>query len=184
MIFNDYWKFCVLNLSEMRNTVLFEPESWWKKIFTNYWIVLVFNFLGVGNTVFFSPKKSIERWYLVYLFELSIIFHLNSSKFVPFTPQDSIQIFIKLETKLVCIKSSQGYLCQQTWNCFCWYVNMYFTHKNIMQRAPSIWILWSWFAPTERDQSVNEKNGDLCLVIIFTFFTISMILNYTNYKYK
>ena len=43
-------------------------------IFTNYWKVLLLNFSKMGNTVFFWAKKLMERWYLLGLFELSMIF--------------------------------------------------------------------------------------------------------------
>ena len=45
-----------------------------KMIFTGDWEVLVLNFLVMGNTAFFSAEKLIERWYLLGLFELSMIF--------------------------------------------------------------------------------------------------------------
>ena len=45
-----------------------------KMIFTGYWEVLVLNFSVMGNTVFFLAKKLMERWYLLGLFELSMIF--------------------------------------------------------------------------------------------------------------
>ena len=66
--------------------VLFWTFRWWeirsflsqevdgKMIFTGYWEVLVLNFSVMGNTVFFSAKKLMERWYLLGLFELSMIF--------------------------------------------------------------------------------------------------------------
>ena len=43
-------------------------------IFTDYWKVHVLNFLEVGNTAFFWAKKLMKRWYLLGLFELSMIF--------------------------------------------------------------------------------------------------------------
>ena len=46
----------------------------WKMIFTGYWEVLVLNFSVMGNPVFFSVKKLVERWYLLGLFQVSIIF--------------------------------------------------------------------------------------------------------------
>ena len=46
----------------------------WKMIFTGYWEVLVLNFSVMGNPVFFSVKKLVERWYLLGLFEVSMIF--------------------------------------------------------------------------------------------------------------
>ena len=45
-----------------------------KIIFTDYWKVLVLNFSEVGNTVFFWVKKLMERWYLLGLLELSMIY--------------------------------------------------------------------------------------------------------------
>ena len=45
-----------------------------KMIFTEYWKVLVLSFSVMGNTVFFSAKKLMERWYLLGLFELSMLF--------------------------------------------------------------------------------------------------------------
>ena len=74
MMFPDYLKFHVLSFSEIRNMAFFEPKSWWKMICTNYWKLLVLIFSVMGNTVFFSAKKLIERWYLLGLFELSMIF--------------------------------------------------------------------------------------------------------------
>ena len=43
-------------------------------IFTDYWKVLVLNFSVMQNTVFLSAKRLMERWYLLGLFELSMIF--------------------------------------------------------------------------------------------------------------
>ena len=45
-----------------------------KIIFTGYWEVHILNFSVMGRTVFFSAKKLMERWYLLGLFELSMIF--------------------------------------------------------------------------------------------------------------
>ena len=45
-----------------------------KMIFAGYWEVIVLNFLVMVNTVFFSPKKLMKRWYLLGIFELSMIF--------------------------------------------------------------------------------------------------------------
>ena len=65
---------------------LFWTFRWWeirsflsqgadgKMIFTGYWKVLVLNFSVMRNTVFFLVKKLMERWYLLGLFELSVIF--------------------------------------------------------------------------------------------------------------
>ena len=43
-------------------------------IFTGYWEVLVLNISVIGNKVFFSAKKLMEQWYLLGLFEISVIF--------------------------------------------------------------------------------------------------------------
>ena len=43
-------------------------------MFTDYWKVLVFNISKMENTVFFWAKKLVERWYLLGVFELSMIF--------------------------------------------------------------------------------------------------------------
>ena len=43
-------------------------------IFTCYFQLVIFNFSVMGSTIFFSAKKLTERWYLLGLFELSIIF--------------------------------------------------------------------------------------------------------------
>ena len=45
-----------------------------KMIFIGYWEVLVLNFSVMRNRVFFSAKKLMERWYLLGLFELFMIF--------------------------------------------------------------------------------------------------------------
>ena len=75
MIFTDHWKVIVLIFSGMGNTAFFLSQKVdGKMIFTDYWKVLVLNFLVMGNTVFFSVKKLMERWYLLGLFELSMIF--------------------------------------------------------------------------------------------------------------
>ena len=44
-----------------------------KMIFTGYWEVLILNFSVMKNTVFLSVKKLMERWYLLGLFEFSMI---------------------------------------------------------------------------------------------------------------
>ena len=45
-----------------------------RMISTDYWKVHVSNFLVIKNIVFFSAKKLMGRWYLLGLFELSMIF--------------------------------------------------------------------------------------------------------------
>ena len=44
-------------------------------MFSDYWKVLVLNVSVMGNTVFFTAKKLVERWYLLGLFDLSMILH-------------------------------------------------------------------------------------------------------------
>ena len=74
MIFTDYGKVLVLIFSEMGNTVFFEPKSWWKDDI--YWLLRssCFELSGYGKYVLFSAKKLTERWYLLGLFELFMIF--------------------------------------------------------------------------------------------------------------
>ena len=74
IIFTNYWKVLVLNFSGMGNTVFFEPRSWWKVGI--YWLLRgsCFEVFRMGNTAFFPAKKVMERWYLLGLFELSMIF--------------------------------------------------------------------------------------------------------------
>ena len=74
MIFTDYWKVLVLSFLEVGNTAFLSQKVDGKMIFTDYWKVLVLNFSEMGNKVFFWAKKLMERWYLLGLFEFSIIF--------------------------------------------------------------------------------------------------------------
>ena len=52
----------------------FEARSWWKDHI--YWLMRssYFELLSDVNTIFFSAKKLMGRWYLLVLFELSMIF--------------------------------------------------------------------------------------------------------------
>ena len=45
-----------------------------KMIFTDYWKVFLLNFSEMGNRVFFWAKTLMERWYLLGLYELSMVF--------------------------------------------------------------------------------------------------------------
>ena len=77
MIFTYYWKVLVLTFLEMGNTGFFSSQKVdGKMIFIDYWKVLVLSFSVMGNTVFFSAKKLMERWHLLGLFELSMIFQV------------------------------------------------------------------------------------------------------------
>ena len=74
MIFTGYWEVLVLNFSVIGNTVFFESRSWWKDDI--YWLTRssCFELFSDVNTIFFSAKKLMGRWYLLGLFELSMIF--------------------------------------------------------------------------------------------------------------
>ena len=104
MIFNRYWKVLVLIFSGMGSNVFFEPKSWWKdyiywlqkgfsfelfragKYGTFFWVkkliewyllviekFLFSTFWWLGIQSFFA-KKLMERWYLLGLIEVSMIF--------------------------------------------------------------------------------------------------------------
>ena len=74
MIFTDYWKVLVLTFSRMGNTSFFRG----KKLMENdiYWLLRssCFELFGDGKYGLFSAKKLMERWYLLALFELPMIF--------------------------------------------------------------------------------------------------------------
>ena len=67
-------RFLVWSFRNWEIRSFFEPKSWWKDYI--YWLlkVVVLNFLVMKNTVFFWVKKLMERWYLLGLFKLSMIF--------------------------------------------------------------------------------------------------------------
>ena len=67
-------RFLVWSFRNWEIRSFFEPKSWWKDYI--YWLlkVVVLNFLVMKNTVFFWVKKLMERWYLLGLFELSMVF--------------------------------------------------------------------------------------------------------------
>ena len=79
----SWWKRWYLLITEK---FLFWTFRWWeiryflsqevdgKIIFTGYREVLVLNFSVMGKYDLFSAKKLMERWYLLGLFELSMIF--------------------------------------------------------------------------------------------------------------
>ena len=76
IIFNIYWLLkssCFELFGNRKYSFLQSPEVD-EMIFTGYWEVLVLNFSVIENTVFFSVKRLMERWYLLGLFELSMIF--------------------------------------------------------------------------------------------------------------
>ena len=43
-------------------------------IFTDYWITVILKIWEMWNTVFFGANKLIERWYLLGIFEFSMIY--------------------------------------------------------------------------------------------------------------
>ena len=65
MIFTDYWKFLVLNFSEMGNTVFFAPKRWWKDDI--YWLLKssCFKRFEYGKYGLFWAEKLMERLYLL-----------------------------------------------------------------------------------------------------------------------
>ena len=72
-----YWlleKSCFELFSDGKYGLFLSQEVDRKIIYTGYWEVHVLNFSVMGRTVFFSAKKLMERWYLLGLFELSMIF--------------------------------------------------------------------------------------------------------------
>ena len=74
--YDIYWllKSCCFELfRDVKYGLVLSQKVDGKMIFTDYWTVLVLNSV-MGNTVFFSVKKLMERWYLLALFELSMIF--------------------------------------------------------------------------------------------------------------
>ena len=73
-LFTDYWKVLVLIFSGMGNTVFFKPKSWWKDDID--WLLRssCFELFCDGKYGLFSAKKLMKIWYLLGLFELSMIF--------------------------------------------------------------------------------------------------------------
>ena len=77
--------------------LLLSQEVDGKIIFTGYWDVLILNFSVMGNTVFVSVKTLMERWYLLGLFELSMIFQdLGNMVFVQCTLYNLIHFSLPL----------------------------------------------------------------------------------------
>ena len=85
----------------------FDPKSWWKMIFslacnimfTKYEKVLDLKFLGMENTVFFWSKKLMETWYLLGIFELSMIF--QSFRNIAFAAVNSTRLQQSFNNKLI-----------------------------------------------------------------------------------
>ena len=107
MMFAGYRKFLIWTFRwwEIRSSfegdgkygLLLSQEVDGKIIFTGYWDVLVLNFSVMGNTVFVSVKTLMERWYLLGLFELSMIFQdLGNMVFVQCTLYNLIHFSLPL----------------------------------------------------------------------------------------
>ena len=83
--YDIYWllkSYCFELFGDGKYGIFFSQKVDVKMIFTDYWKVLVLNFSMMGNTVSFSAKKLMEIWYLLGLFELSMIFqHLRNMLF-------------------------------------------------------------------------------------------------------
>ena len=130
-IFTDYWKVIVLTIRRWKNGFfwakklierwyllitgnflfwslrsweirsVFGPKSWWKDDI--YWLLKssCLNFSEMRNTVFFWVKKLTERWYLLGLFGLTMIFQglgnmvFRSVKRISFCKEVSILFCIK-----------------------------------------------------------------------------------------
>ena len=72
-----YWlrkSFCFELFGGAKYGLFLSREVDGKIMFTGYREVLVSNFSVMGNTIFFSANKLMERWYLLGLFYLSMIF--------------------------------------------------------------------------------------------------------------
>ena len=74
IVFPDDWIVLVLIFLGVRNRVFFDRKSWWKDDF--YWLLKssCFELFGDGKYGLFLAKKLMKRWYLLGLFELSMIF--------------------------------------------------------------------------------------------------------------
>ena len=68
-------------------------------MFTKYEKVLDLKFLGMENTVFFWSKKLMETWYLLGIFELSMIF--QSFRNIAFAAVNSTRLQQSFNNKLI-----------------------------------------------------------------------------------
>ena len=66
------------------------------------------------------------------------------------------------------------YLCQQAWNCHLEHINVHIADQNIMQNGNPIKLNFEGlerqrcYIPMDTAQRVDNKNGIICLFIIFT----------------
>ena len=75
--YHVYWllkSVCFEIFGDRKYGLFFSQKVDAKMIFTDYWKVLVLNFSEMENTVFYWTKRLMGRWYLLGLFELSMIF--------------------------------------------------------------------------------------------------------------
>ena len=107
IIFTDYWKVLILNLTEMGNTVFFEPKSWWKDDI--YWLLKSSCFELFDDEkygLFFSQKvdgKMIFTWSFW-------AFHWNSRTW-------EIWFFVQCTSFAIKRVNKLGRLSMQQWNC-------------------------------------------------------------------
>ena len=90
IMFTGYYKVLDLKLLEMKNTVFFEPKSWWDI----YWSLKrsCFGLFRDGKNGLFLTKKLMERWYLLGPLELSVIFKDLRNRFLGAVYQISMYI--------------------------------------------------------------------------------------------
>ena len=67
-------KFLFWCFRELGNRVFFETKSWWKDDIYRLLRNSCFELFGNGKYSLFSAKKLMKRWYILGLFELSMIF--------------------------------------------------------------------------------------------------------------
>ena len=76
-----------------------------------------------------------------------------------------------------------GYLCYQAWKCHLWHVSVYLTDQTIMQRENPMELNFEGLlnfemqkvnVTTDRAQLVAEKNGAICLLVMFTLRVMVM----------
>ena len=82
--YHVYWllkSVCFEIFGDRKYGLFFSQKVDAKMIFTDYWKVLVLNFSEMENTVFYWTKRLMGRWYLLGLFELSMIFQALENMF-------------------------------------------------------------------------------------------------------
>ena len=95
------------------------------------------------------------------------------------SPWDWEQIGIKLITEHAIYQKLANFLqkkdfCVDRLLSYLWHLNVNFTEQNIIQKGDPMEMNFAglkmrkWNIPTDRAQRTDEKNGVLCLVIMFT----------------